>query len=184
MSSDVHVRQAAPGDEAALALVGAATFLDAFAGMLDGGDILAHCRRQHAPDVYAQWLAEKSHAIWLATIEPGEAPIGYLVLAPAHLPLADLAPDDLDVKRIYVLSRFQRAGLGRALMQLAKDEARRRHARRLLLGVYSKNDRAIAFYRREGFATVGARTFQVGQRQYQDLILSAPLSADPTASKS
>jgi diamine N-acetyltransferase len=102
MSPEIRIRRAAPGDEAALSLVGAATFLDAFAATLDGGDILAHCRRQHAPDIYARWLADKSYTIWLATVEPGEAPVGYLVLAPADLPLAELAPDDLEVKRIYI----------------------------------------------------------------------------------
>jgi ribosomal protein S18 acetylase RimI-like enzyme len=99
------------------------------------------------------------------------------VLGPAELPLADLSADDWEVKRVYVLGRFQRTGLGRSLMQLARAEASRRGGRRLLLGVYSKNDRAIGFYHREGFAAVGTRTFQVGQHQYQDLILATPLAA-------
>jgi hypothetical protein len=34
------------------------------------------------------------------------------VLGPAELPLADLSTDDLEVKRVYVLGRFQRAGCG------------------------------------------------------------------------
>ena len=176
MSKDVHIRKAAVSDAAALALVGAATFLESYAGVVDGRDVVDHCRRQHSPEAYARWLADEAYAIWLATIEPGEAPVGYLMLGRADLPLADLAPTDLEVKRIYVLGRFQRSGLGRALMQQAKDEARRQSAHRLLLGVYSQNDRAIAFYQREGFITVGTRTFQVGRNQYHDLILGTPLA--------
>jgi ribosomal protein S18 acetylase RimI-like enzyme len=176
MTSAIPIRPAAPGDEAALALVGAATFLESYAGVVHGGDIVPHCRQQHSAEHYARWLADDAYRLWLATLEPGEAPIGYLVLGPADLPLADLSCDDLEVKRIYVLSRFHRLGVGRALMQTAKEESRRRHARRLLLGVYSQNDRAIAFYQREGFATVGTRTFQVGRHQYHDLILGTPLA--------
>src|SRR5687767_12829953 len=110
MPPAIHLREASPGDEAALALVGAATFLESFAGVLDGGDILAHCQRQHAPHVYAAWLADPAYKIWLAAAEPGDAPVGYLVLGPAELPLADLAADDCEVKRVYLLGRFQGAG--------------------------------------------------------------------------
>jgi diamine N-acetyltransferase len=170
------IRSAHAADAPALALIGAATFLESFAGTLDGGDILHHCEHQHAPHVYARWLADDAYRIWLATADPGEAPVGYLVLGPADLPLADRHAADCEVKRIYVLTRFQGAGLGRALMQLARDEARRRGAQRLLLGVYSKNERAIAFYRHEGFTPIGTRTFQVGRHQHHDLILAAPLT--------
>ena len=50
-------------------------------------------------------------------------------------------------------------------------QAARMGSRRLLLGVYEKNDRAIAFYERFGFARVGTRRFRVGRTDYDDLIL-------------
>jgi ribosomal protein S18 acetylase RimI-like enzyme len=175
MPPSISIRKAVVGDEAALALIGSASFLESYAGVIDGGDIVAHCRQQHAEEAYARWLADDAYSVWLAVAEPGEAPVGYLVLGPAELPMADLATEDLEVKRIYVLSRFQRAGLGRELMQAARTEARRRGARRLLLGVYSQNDKAIAFYEREGFVPVSTRTFQVGRGQYHDLVLALSL---------
>lgn len=173
MSSIVHIREALPGDEAALAHVGAATFLESFAGIIDGGDVLAHCQRQHAAEVYAGWLADGAWKIWLATVEPGEAPVGYLAFGPAELPLVDLGDGDWEVKRIYVLGRFRGGGVGCQLMELAKSEVRRRGGRRLLVGVYARNEGAIAFYRREGFVEVGEREFLVGARRYRDLVMGA-----------
>ena len=52
----VVVREAGPGDAERLAAVGRATFLETFAGILDGADILAHCGQEHAPSLYADWL--------------------------------------------------------------------------------------------------------------------------------
>jgi hypothetical protein len=49
MNGEIGIRAAARGDEDALSAVGKASFLEAFAGILDGGDIIAHCERQHAP---------------------------------------------------------------------------------------------------------------------------------------
>lgn len=40
----VTIRPCVAGDEAALALVGQATFLETYAGVLPAGDILSHCK--------------------------------------------------------------------------------------------------------------------------------------------
>lgn len=165
-----QVRVCGPGDEHALTLVGRATFLEAFAGVLSGEDILLHCAKKHAPEVYKTWLADARARVWLAEIEPGNAPVGYLVVAPAGLPLRDLRNDDIEVKRIYLLHRVQGTGLGRRLMNQAVEFARQKGSRRLLLGVYGRNDQAIAFYERFGFTRVGTRRFRVGNNDYDDLI--------------
>ena len=169
------VRRAVPGDALALSLVGSATFLDTFAGVIDGGDIVAHCVKQHSVAVYDAWLASSDAAVWLAETVDGGAPVGFAVLDRPNLPLDDLQPDDLELKRIYVLSRFHGSGVGPRLMNEAMDEARRRGARRALLGVYSDNARALAFYAKTGFVRIGARQFQVGAHTYSDHILSLSL---------
>lgn len=153
-------------------LVGQASFLETFAGVIGGGDIVAHCQRQHAREKYAAWLRDSAAVIWLAEVEPAGAPVGYLVLTTPDLPLADLGPDDLEVKRVYLLHRFQRHGVGARLMAAARSEARARGGRRLLLGVYRGNTAAIGFYQRLGYKIVGERVFRVGENSYDDLVLS------------
>jgi ribosomal protein S18 acetylase RimI-like enzyme len=172
------IRGCVPGDEQALALVGQATFLESFAGVLDGADILAHCARQHSPEIYRAWIGDPKARIWLAELEPRGAPVGYLVLAPATLPLADLEDDDLEIKRIYLLQRVQGTGLGKRLMLEAVSYARQARRSRLLLGVYGRNDRAIGFYQRQGFRPIGERRFLVGNTYYDDLILGLDLSLE------
>jgi ribosomal protein S18 acetylase RimI-like enzyme len=167
---DCDIRAGVPGDEHALALVGRATFLDSFAGILSGADILLHCAAQHTPEIYAAWLSDPDARTWLLETAHGRAPVGYLVVAPAALPIAD-AGHDLEVKRIYLLHRVQGRGFGRQLMNMAVDCAAAAGRRRLLLGVYDQNVAAITFYERFGFTRVGTRRFRVGTRDYDDLIL-------------
>jgi ribosomal protein S18 acetylase RimI-like enzyme len=173
----VTVRPAAPGDAGRLAAIGQASFLEAFAGDLGGDDILAHCAVQHAVTLYEGWLADGAKRLWLAEAEGG-APVGYAVSAPPDLPLPDLGPHDIEVKRIYVLHRFHGGGVGWRLMQAALDEARRVGRRRALLGVYSGNAQAIAFYERVGFRRVGERKFRVGETWCDDFIFGMMI-ADP-----
>jgi ribosomal protein S18 acetylase RimI-like enzyme len=171
----INIRRCVAGDEVALSIVGQASFLDTFAGILSGKDILGHCVRQHSSDKYADWLRDRQSAVWMAEVEPGQAPVGYLVLTNPDLPLVDISPDDAEIKRVYLLSRFRGAGLGRRLMLEAETQARTRGVRRLLLGVYSGNSVAISFYERLGYKRVGERSFKMGDNTYHDFILALSL---------
>ena len=171
--SAASVRRATPADVPALSLVGSATFLETFAGVLNGADIVAHCVAEHSAAVYDTLLTGADAAIWLAESLQGGAPVGYAVLDRAKLPGAEL--DDLEIKRIYLLERFHGTGVGARLMSEALNEAKRRGARRALLGVYAKNHRALAFYAKHGFTRIGERHFTVGANTYFDHVLAREL---------
>ncbi len=175
MTEQINTRICALGDESALSLVAQASFLETFAGIIDGKDILVHCANQHSESVYRSWLASDDTKIWIAEISPGGAPVGYLVLTSPHLPIADPRADDLEIKRIYLLHAFQGTGIGKRLMQEALADARARDCRRLLLGVYSQNANAIAFYEKLGFVKVGTRRFKVGSSYYDDYVFALAL---------
>ena len=160
------------GDESTLALIGRATFLETFAGVLAGADILAHCEAQHAPEFYADWLRRCPGFLWLAESNVGRAPIGYIGLDEPDLPVPDRSTSDVELKRIYVLSRFHGTGVGPALMEQALLLARQAKKERLLLGVYAENERALAFYRRNGFTAVARRRFTVGGHGYEDTVFA------------
>ena len=174
MTIDIHIRRCTSADAAALALVGQCTFLETFADVLEGAAIIAHCARAHSLELYTAWLADPAYGLWLAEA-PGGAPVGFMVVAPPDLPLPDVCDQDAEIKRIYLLSKFQGSGVGRRFMDEAVQHARERHFTRLLLGVYANNLAAIGFYERSGFTKVGTRTFNVGGNLYDDFIMGRPL---------
>jgi ribosomal protein S18 acetylase RimI-like enzyme len=167
------IRQATPDDADALALVGAATFLETYALSLPGKDLVRHCGVHHSASVYDRWLRDPNCAVWVVEAGEGRNVVGFGVLTPPDLPCAEAG--DLELRRIYVLSKFQGLGLGRELVDLAADEARRRGALRLLLGVYGENETALGFYTKVGFSQVGHRQFQVGDKLCFDYVLGKSL---------
>lgn len=169
------IRACVPGDEHALALVGQASFLESYAGMLEGADIVAFCAEKHASAVYRDWLRDPDMQLWAARHVHGGAVVGYLVLGPAALPIAEPRAGDLEIKRIYLLHRFHGTGTGRQLMDTALAHARSRGCQRVLLGVYAHNQAALAFYGKVGFTKVGTRTFRVGVTDCDDFILGLDL---------
>ena len=183
----VRLRPATRDDAPALALIGAATFLEAFTWMLPGADIIAHCARHHTLEAYRHYLDHPDTRITLVTAGD-EAPVGYSMLCTPELPTFDVLPTDIELKRIYLFSRFRsapvedahghiREGLrpATAMLDAALEQARHLGRTRLLLGTHASNERAIAFYRRTGFAEAGTRTFQVGTQLCHDLIFARPL---------
>jgi GNAT superfamily N-acetyltransferase len=170
----VTIRRCVAGDERALALVGKATFLETYAGALEAPDIFDHCEIEHGEPRYAAWLKTPGYRLWIAEVSEGRAPVGYAVLGPPELPIPTTVRD-LELKRIYLLHRFHGTGVGKDLMQAALDMAMTTGAQRLLLGVYDENARALAFYARQGFVPAGRKIFQVGSRDYDDLVLAKPL---------
>jgi len=175
MAADIKIRLCAAGDEEALSLIGQATFLETFAGVLGGRDILSHCVTAHATETYRGWLTDPSYKLWVAEINPGSAPVGFMVVGPAQLPLPDISERDLEIKRIYLLHPFQGGGMGKRMISAAKEHAHTCLANRLLLGVYAHNESAISFYERAGFQKLGTRKFNVGGRDYDDCIMGLSL---------
>ena len=97
------------------------------------------------------------------------------MLTPPDLPLDDLVPTDIELRRIYLFSKFHGSGVGQQLMDAAIEGARRVDAQRLLLGVFAGNTRALRFYRRNSFKEVGVRTFTVGTVVCDDFVLARSL---------
>jgi len=162
-----RIRPAGPDDADTLALVGAATFLESFAGLVDGAGIALHCARQHSAEAYRAYFAKGAKA-WIAEIEPGGAPIGYALLARPELAQAE--DGDIELKRIYLLEEAQGAGLGKALLEAVLEwlETRFDH---VYLGVYFENFRAQEIYRRYGFEKVGEYHFMVGNHADPEWIM-------------
>jgi GNAT superfamily N-acetyltransferase len=166
-----RVRQAGAADAAALSLVASATFLETFAGVLAGNDIVAHCAANNDPQKFIAWANDPLGAVTVAEVENGFAPVGYAVLTEPDLPVA-AGPADIELKRIYTLSLMHGTGLGPALMEAAVEDAARLGRTRILLGVYGKNLRAHSFYKRQGFQVIGARQFLVGSTLHDDVVFA------------
>jgi diamine N-acetyltransferase len=167
-SERVTVREADGNDAGRLALVSDATFLETFAGMISGDALVTHCQRRHAPTYLSQLLADGARA-WLAELDG--APIGYALLTAPELDAA--REGDIELKKIYVLSRFHGTGIAARLLDAALTGAEG-HAR-LLLGVKDDNHRAIGFYTKQGFHQIGTRRFDVGGTLYDDVVLARDL---------
>ncbi|MGE9751516.1 GNAT family N-acetyltransferase [Bacillus inaquosorum] len=96
---------------------------------------------------------------------------GYLKVNINDAQSEEMGDESLEIERIYVKSHFQKHGLGKYLLNKAIDIAIERKKKKIWLGVWEKNENAIAFYKKIGFVQTGAHSFYMGEEEQTDFIM-------------
>ncbi|WP_145148254.1 GNAT family N-acetyltransferase [Paenibacillus xylanexedens] len=80
--------------------------------------------------------------------------------------------ESLEIERVYIKKEFQKHGLGKVLLHKAIEMATEHQKRNIWLGVWEKNENAIAFYEKMGFVQTGAHAFVMGDEEQIDFIMT------------
>ncbi|MCU4984244.1 GNAT family N-acetyltransferase [Bacillus cereus] len=96
---------------------------------------------------------------------------GYLKVNIDDAQSEEMGNESLEVERIYIKSSFQKHGLGKYLLNNAIEIAIEHNKKNIWLGVWEKNENAIAFYKKLGFVQAGSHSFYMGDNEQVDLIM-------------
>ncbi|MGG1574988.1 GNAT family N-acetyltransferase [Fictibacillus sp. NRS-1165] len=97
---------------------------------------------------------------------------GYLKVNTNDAQSEEMGDESLEIERIYIKNKFQKHGLGKYLLNKAMEIAMERNKKKIWLGVWEKNENAIAFYKKMGFVQTGAHSFYMGDEEQMDFILT------------
>ncbi|MDT8862583.1 GNAT family N-acetyltransferase [Alkalihalobacillus sp. MEB130] len=97
---------------------------------------------------------------------------GYVKVNTDHAQSEEMGEESLEIERIYIKSKFQKCGLGTYLLNKAMEMAREGNKKKVWLGVWEKNENAIAFYKNMGFVQTGAHSFYMGDEEQVDFIMT------------
>ncbi|MFG6113751.1 GNAT family N-acetyltransferase [Halobacillus sp. MO56] len=100
---------------------------------------------------------------------------GYLKVNINDAQSEDMGEDALEIERIYIINNFQKHGLGKYLLNKAMEIAWNENKQKIWLGVWEKNENAIAFYKKMGFVQTGAHSFYMGDEKQTDIIMTKRL---------
>ncbi|MDG0948026.1 GNAT family N-acetyltransferase [Bacillus paranthracis] len=100
---------------------------------------------------------------------------GYLKVNTNDAQSEEMGDDSLEIERIYINSRLQKHGLGKYLLNKAIEIAMEHNKKKIWLGVWEKNENAIAFYKKMGFVQTGTHSFYMGDEEQVDFIMTKTL---------
>jgi len=170
-----HIRTATAADAESLAAVAERTFRDTFGDDNSSDDIEAYVRDSFSLARVRAELADDANTFLLAFTDGEEQPDGYAKLRIGTTDPSVSGADPVELQRLYVDRSAIGHGVGAALMRASLDAARSAGRRTIWLGVWERNARAISFYERWQFETVGEHVFRLGSDHQTDLIMARPV---------
>jgi len=170
--SGISIRRGGSADAAALAGFAARTFAEAFAAVTAPADMAAHLANSYTPALQAAELADPDIVTLLA--ERGERLVAYVqVRRNGETPPCVARDGSVEVQRFYVDDSVRGSGLAATLMRRSFGAVIELGGRHAWLGVWERNARAIAFYRKAGFVPVGSKVYVVGADPQIDHVMLA-----------
>jgi ribosomal protein S18 acetylase RimI-like enzyme len=168
------IRKAVPADARALAELAELTFRDTFAAANTSQDMDLHCRTHYGEAIQAQEISTVDR-LTLVCDHEGQL-IGFAQLAWGAAPDGVGGQRPGEIHRLYVDRPWHGKGVAQALIGACLQAMDAHGSDVVWLGVWEHNPRAIAFYRKWGFAEAGEHVFTVGTDPQRDLIMARPVA--------
>jgi ribosomal protein S18 acetylase RimI-like enzyme len=166
---DVTIRRANTDDAGLLAELGARTFNETFAADNSPEDMAAYIASSFNFARQSAELTDPDSAFFIA--EAGGVASGYAMLRAGEPEEGVEGAEPVELVRLYVSREWHGRGVGEALMRACVDEARQAGHKTIWLGVWERNWRAQAFYRKWNFRAVGEHVFQLGSDPQTDILM-------------
>jgi len=170
----VVIRPARVPDAPWLADLAERTFRETYTAHNTPEDMERYVAEHFAPGLQAAELSDPRLITLVAEVDG--RPAAYTQLGHGPAPDAVSGPAPMEIVRFYVDRPWHGQGLAQELMRAAAEHALAAGARTLWLGVWERNPRAIAFYRKCGFTEVGTQTFVLGSDHQRDLVLQRTIA--------
>jgi GNAT superfamily N-acetyltransferase len=168
------IRPAGVPDAPWLAELAERTFRETYAAHNTPANMERYVAEHFSPEHQTAELADPRLITLVAEVEG--RPAGYAQLGRTPAPACVAGPAPVEILRFYVDRPWHGQGVAASLMEAAAGAAADFGGRTLWLGVWERNARAIAFYRKSGFAEVGNQAFILGTDHQRDLVLARPVA--------
>lgn len=169
----ITIRVAVKEDAALIADISRITFYDAFAKDNTKEDMDVFMNQQFTKAALMKEVEEEDGLFLLAYA--GNEPCGYARMRLNNREHIMETENAIEIARIYALSSAIGKGVGSALMQYCIDMAKELNKSIIWLGVWEKNEQAIAFYNRWGFEKFSEHSFLLGADLQTDWLMKRKL---------
>ncbi|MBO9634005.1 MAG: GNAT family N-acetyltransferase [Chitinophagaceae bacterium] len=167
--SDVVIRYASAEDAQLIAALSRETFYHTFSSQNTAEDMEKFMSEQFSTERLVAQVGAPGNIFLLAYA--GDQLAGYVRMLEGFPPAELLDLPTIEIARIYAVQDVIGKGVGKALMQRCIDIATEKKKRSIWLGVWEKNERAIAFYAKWGFEKFGEHDFVLGNDVQRDWMM-------------
>lgn len=171
--NDVTIRRGTVEDAGLLSELAARTFSETFAADNTPEDLAEYVATSFNVAQLTSELEDPASTFLIAEVDGNAA--GYARLHDGEPEKCIEGPNPVELVRLYVLREWLGRGVGEQLMRACLDAARQAGHETIWLGVWGRNGRAQAFYRKWNFRSVGEHVFPLGSDLQRDIVMERAL---------
>ncbi|MDF2536864.1 MAG: family acetyltransferase [Bacillales bacterium] len=165
----INLKKCSLEDSNKLQEISCETFIETFMDQNSPENINAYLERAYNLKQLENELSNISSEFFFVYFNHEVA--GYLKVNINDAQSEEMGEESLEIERIYIKNEFQKLGLGKLLFNKAMEIAMDLSKKKIWLGVWERNENAIAFYNKMGFVQTGAHSFYMGDEEQTDFIM-------------
>ena len=173
--NSIVIRKVTLEDIRQLQTISRQTFSETFAANNTAENMTKYLEDVFSTEKLKAEIDNPNSALYFAELDG--TTIGYLKLnfGQAQTELKD--DKALEIERIYVLKAYHGKKVGQSFYEKAIQVAIEMDADYVWLGVWEKNERAIGFYKKNGFVEFDKHIFKLGDDEQTDIMMKLQLKA-------
>jgi diamine N-acetyltransferase len=150
------------------------TFQETFSESNSEENMKSYLEKGFSNEKLTAELTDKNSEFYFATFE--KKVIGYLKInfGASQTELKDNKA--LEIERIYVSKEFHGKRVGQLLYVKAIERAKQQNSDYVWLGVWEENQKAIHFYKKNGFVEFDKHIFKLGNDEQTDIMMKLKLT--------
>jgi len=169
----IKITRIGPNEIDALRAISIWTFEETFAAENTAQDLAKYVEQAFGKEKLLAEIKDPGSFFYFA--ETDGRTIGYLKVNAGGAQTEIQDARSVEIERIYVLQEFHGMKAGQVLFEQAMQLARELDAEYVWLGVWERNPRAIAFYRKNGFEAFDKHVFKLGDDEQTDIMMRRSL---------
>jgi ribosomal protein S18 acetylase RimI-like enzyme len=171
----IKIIQADSSHAATIATIGKLSFRDAFADLFNNKkELQEYLDYTYAIPKIKKSIEKEGNAFFLAFID--EVPVGFTKLKKNSLEPQIRSIAQMELQKIYVLSYYHGSGVALSLMSAVIEHAHEIQPDYLWLHVHLSNEKAIRFYKKNGFTISGKHSFTIGTQNFDFHMMCLPVA--------
>jgi diamine N-acetyltransferase len=170
----LQIQTVTADDASLIASISRETFYDSFAEQNTVADMQLFLDTQFTTEKLIAEVLDPANIFFIAYVD--DQPAGYCKMRPgAHIQM-HTTEKVIEISRFYARKNSIGKGIGKAMMQHALKYAQQQLYKKIWLGVWEKNERAIAFYQSFRFSKFGEHDFLLGTDLQRDWLMMKDLT--------
>ena len=170
----IKTRLADKKDAEYIALLARITFTETFDHFFrDRQDLLNYYDSTFSVEKIERSISKSNNIYWISFID--RLPVGYAKLKLNSKSEFIESENICQLQKIYVLKDFLSMKIGLELQNLLLEKAKELEFEKIWLSVLNSNERALNFYKKNGFEKIGNHDFQIGKENFDFMAMEKEL---------